>query len=218
MKTTPIGSRSIIFTFESRELGADWDLNLHLIMGNAFNFIIDPGLGNFTVEPMIAYASARNDLPFVIINTHYHWDHTWANDQVENALIIGHTLCGEKIEANWTLELERNKYFVREPRIKVLPNLTFEDALYFPVDKIKLIHTPGHSSDCISIVDELDGIINMGDNIGDTMAEIVPYLECDRATYRLSLLKCKGYHCHTIVTGHNQILESEIIDKIVDLL
>ena len=218
MKTTPIGSRSVIFTFESADIGADWDLNLHLIMGQVFNFIIDPGLGKHTLIPMIDYAKAHNKLPFVIINTHYHWDHTWANDLVSDKLIIAHALCGDKIESNWSVDLERNKAFICEPRTMVLPNLTFEEVLFFPADNIRLIHTPGHSEDCISIVDEVDGIINMGDNIGDTMTELVPYLECDRATYRESLLKCKQYQCRTIVSGHNHLLESDVVDTIIGLL
>jgi len=119
---------------------------------------------------------------------------------------------------NWSGELERNKYFVREPRVKVLPNLTFDESIYFSLDKIRLIHTPGHSTDSISIIDEVDGIVNMGDNIGDSMAEIIPDLECDRETYRTSLKKCKAFNCHTVVSGHNQILESDVIDKIFDLL
>ena len=215
MKITKIGSRNIMFTFDA---STEWDLNLTLILGDKFNFIVDPGLGAHTLEPMLQYANENHPRPFIIINTHYHWDHTWANSCVKDSIIIAHSKCGEIISINWDEAIEQNASYLVGSVEKVLPNLTFSDALAFPEEGIMLIHTPGHSPDSISVIDTRDGIINMGDNIGDTLEAIVPYLECEKHVYRESLNRCKETGCHTIVSGHNVVLGIDIIDKILEAL
>ena len=41
-----------------------------------------------------------------------------------------------------------------------LPNLVFENAIYFPDDKIRIFHTPGHPIDSISVFDEEEKVLN----------------------------------------------------------
>lgn len=215
MKITKLGSRNIMFTFDT---STEWDLNLTLILGNKYNFIVDPGLGSHTLDPMVQYANENHPRPFIIINTHYHWDHTWANSCLKDSIIIAHEKCGEIINQNWDEAIERNAEYIVSPVEKVLPNLTFDNVLEFPEEGIKLIHTPGHSPDSISVIDTRDSVINMGDNIGDTLEAIVPYLECEKSIYRESLDKCKASGCHTIISGHNIVLGIEILDTILEAL
>lgn len=69
MKIDKIKNRHVIFKFNI----ADWDLNIHLIMGNKNNYIIDSGLGSLSIKPVIDYI--REDIkPIILINTHYHWE------------------------------------------------------------------------------------------------------------------------------------------------
>ena len=98
MKIKQVGTRNFIFTYYDSE---DWDLNLQLIIGEKYNYIIDPGIGAHTLNPMINFASVRNQNPFIIINTHYHWDHIWANCLVKEATIISHRSCIEAITGDW---------------------------------------------------------------------------------------------------------------------
>jgi len=51
MNIEKIGSRNIIFTYKLPE----WNLNLHLILGNKYNYIIDTGLGSNSVAPIKEY-------------------------------------------------------------------------------------------------------------------------------------------------------------------
>ncbi|SHJ93000.1 hypothetical protein SAMN02745163_02853 [Clostridium cavendishii DSM 21758] len=46
-----------------------------------------------------------------------------------------------------------------------LPDFVFENELYFSEDKIKLFHIPGHTIDLISVLDEEDNVLLVGDNI-----------------------------------------------------
>ena len=215
MRIEKIKNRSVLFTYST---SAGWDLNLHLIMGRKYNYIIDTGLGHLSVEPIKEYIKGDNK-SIVVINTHYHWDHVWGNNSFNQSTIISHKLCRDIIESKWETMMERNKEYCQGEVKMYLPNLVFEKELYFPEDKIRIIYTPGHTIDSITVVDEEDKVINAGDNIGDTMDEIVPHLYCENSLlYMDTLLKYKEIDFDTCISGHNMVLGKEVIDKILSLV
>jgi glyoxylase-like metal-dependent hydrolase (beta-lactamase superfamily II) len=209
MKITKVKNRGILFTFD----GYGWDLNLYLILGRKYNYIIDTGLGSDSVSPIKEYIKNDNK-PIIVINTHYHWDHIWGNNEFKDRIIISHKLCRDLIEKNWEYMMERNeKYISGEVKI-CLPNLVFENELYFPEDKIRLIYTPGHTDDSISIIDEEEKVLNVADNIGDTVEEIIPSIFGNKEDYIQSLEKYKRLYFDTCVSGHNVILKKDVFDII----
>ena len=212
MKTQKIDERNIVFTYKTPE----WDLNLHLIMGRNRDYIIDTGLGSESVAPIKEYLSGRK--PVVVINTHYHWDHVWGNHCFPGAIIIAHRLCGRLIEESWAEKLNKYKAYVRGEVIKRLPNLAFDGGLYFPDDGIRVFYTPGHTIDCVSVFDELGGVLNAGDNIGDTPDEIVPDIDTDRDTYLRTIKMYKELNAAVCISGHNKVLGKETFDKIEEAL
>lgn len=214
MKIEKIKNRSILFT---NSIPEGWDLNIHLIMGDKYNYIIDTGLGSSSIAPIREYLK-HNSKPIIVINTHYHWDHIWGNSSLKNCIIISHKLCREMIEVNWEEMIQRNKKYLNGEVEMYLPNLIFEKELYFPEDKIRIIYTPGHTIDSISVIDEVEKVINTGDNIGDSIDEIVPSIYCEKDTYINTLLKYKDMNFDTCVSGHNIVLERQVIDKILDML
>lgn len=214
MKIEKIKNRSILFT---NSIPAGWDLNIHLIMGDKYNYIIDTGLGSSSIAPIREYLK-HNIKPIIVINTHYHWDHIWGNSSLKNCIIISHKLCREMIEANWEEMIQRNKKYLNGEVEMYLPTLIFEKELYFPEDKIRIIYTPGHTIDSISVIDEVEKVLNTGDNIGDSIDEIVPSIYCEKDTYINTLLKYKDMNFDTCVSGHNIILERQVIDKILNML
>jgi hypothetical protein len=58
----------------------------------------------------------------------------------------------------------------------------------------------------------------VGDNIGDTVDEIVPQIDCEQKLYVDTLLKYKKLDFDTCVSGHNMILNKDIIEKILTTL
>ena len=212
MKIKQVGTRNFIFTYYDSE---DWDLNLQLIIGEKYNYIIDPGIGAHTLNPMINFASVRNQNPFIIINTHYHWDHIWANCLVKEATIISHRSCIEAITGDWERSIQKNKVYLKDPVEMRLPSLVFEERLEFFEDRIILFHTPGHTYDSISVYDQAEQVLNVGDNIGDTPELIIPELECNVDIYRDSVLKYKALNPKMIISGHNQPMKSEVLDRIL---
>ena len=66
MKVKNIKNRSILFTFNNTE----WNLNIHLMLGKKYNYIIDTGLGPNCIHAINKYIPNNN--PVIVINTHYH--------------------------------------------------------------------------------------------------------------------------------------------------
>ncbi len=213
MEINRTGSRSIVFTYPVK----GWDLNIHLILGRKYNYIIDTGLGSLSMAPVKEYLQG-NHHPVIVINTHHHWDHVWGNQAFAECTIVSHRLCRKKIETKWDEMMARNGRFVAGEAVMCLPNLVFEDTLYFPDDKIRLFYTPGHTVDSISVLDEEDGVLNAGDNVGDTMEEIVPSLEMGKGVYANMLSKYKEMDIRACVSGHNKILGYDVFDMILRLL
>ncbi|NLZ52066.1 MAG: MBL fold metallo-hydrolase, partial [Thermoanaerobacteraceae bacterium] len=153
-----IKNRGLLFTFYN---STEWDLNIHLIIGKKNNFIIDTGLGSLSIDPIKKYIS-NDGKPIIVVNTHYHWDHIWGNAVFRDSMIISHRLCREIIEVKWDDMIQENKHYCYGDVEKYLPNLVFENELYFPEDKIRIIYTPGHTIDSISVIDEEEKVINVG--------------------------------------------------------
>ncbi|MDD4495209.1 MAG: MBL fold metallo-hydrolase, partial [Eubacteriales bacterium] len=156
--------------------------------------------------------------PIIAVNTHHHWDHVWGNAALKDSAIISHHLCREILDLEWEPVREKNRSFVDGEADKCLPNLVFDNEIYFPDDKIRIFHTPGHTADSISVLDEEDKVLNAGDNIGDTVDEIVPELECDISVYIKTLLKLKSVDFNTCISGHNTVLSKNVIDDILNLV
>lgn len=214
MRIQKLKNRGIIFTYNNP---AGWDLNVHLIMGERYNYIIDTGLGSLSIDPIKEYIKNSNK-PIIVINTHYHWDHIWGNSSLRNCIIISHKLCREMIESKWDDMMQKNNQHCYGEVAMYLPNLVFENELYFAEDKIRIIYTPGHTVDSISVIDEEDNVINVGDNIGDNMDEIVPSINCEKDLYIDTLLRYMELEIDTWISGHNMILGKEVIQKILIII
>ncbi|MFT4416739.1 MBL fold metallo-hydrolase [Fredinandcohnia humi] len=214
MKIEKIKNRSYLFR-NSTPWG--WDITIQLIMGNRYNYIVDTGLGSTNIDFVKEYIK-EDSKPTIVINTHYHWDHIWGNSSVRDCMIISHRRCREMIESNWAKMVEESSRFLQGERALCLPNLVFEDELYFPEDKIRLVYTPGHTIDSISVVDEIEKVIHVGDNIGDSLEELIPSINVDKEVYRKTLLKYKEMDFDTCISGHNVVLDKEVIEKILFML
>lgn len=213
MNIERIGKRSVIFTYQL----AEWNLNLHLIIGEKYNYLIDTGLGSKSVEPVIEYLSG-DPKPLIVVNTHYHFDHVWANHCFKDKIIISHSLCRSILIEKWDEMLSSNKGYIRGGVKLCPPNITIDDGLCFPDDQIKIFYTPGHTIDSISVYDEADKIISVGDNIGDNAEEIVPTLQTSKEVYLNTLQKYKLLDIESCISGHNCVQDKKVFDAIETML
>ncbi|MFE8700028.1 MBL fold metallo-hydrolase [Cytobacillus sp. FJAT-54145] len=214
MKIQKIKNRTILFT---NSIQGGWDLNVQLILGNTYNYIIDTGLGSDSMEPIKEYL-INDPKPIIVINTHYHWDHVWGNFSVKSGLIISHKLCRDLIESTWEETLIKNEKYVQGEVKMQLPNMVFEEELYFPEDQIRIIYAPGHTIDSISVLDEKEKVLHAGDNIGDTLEELVPNLSVEKEVFVETLMKYNEMDFDTCISGHNIVLDKQVINRILNLL
>lgn len=215
MKIQNIGRRSALFSFEYPE----WNLNLHLIMGNKRDFLIDTGVGRENIEPILAYRKEKQRVnELIIVNTHYHFDHVWGNYLFKEHKIIGHELCPRLIDMDWEKAKRRYQDFLTPEVEKVHPNFLIKEELYYPEDGIRIFPSPGHSLDGLSVLDEIDGVLNVGDNIGDTMDALLPEFECSLVHYIESIRRYLSLDFTHLVSGHNIVCAKDVLYDILPLL
>ena len=197
------------------------DVNMGLILGKRHNFIIDTGIDEICSKVIQDYIGS-DPKPIIIINTHHDWDHVAGNWVFEKNTIIAHKLCRELMDKKWDEQIGRakqnNRYFNGEVR-KCLPNLLFDGAMYFPEDGISIFHTPGHTADSISIYDEADKVLYVGDNFGIVHGEAQYWgAKEDIAGFKNMIKIYKQYDFEICISGHSKPQPKEIIGLLEDVL
>lgn len=127
--------------------------------------IIDPGAySHDEKEEILDYIRSNNITIKLIINTHGHIDHImgnkWAKDNF-NVPVLMHK--DDLPLINSALE-QANMYGIAFPQP---PNpdklIDEEDIIEFNSCKLNVLHTPGHSPGSVSLVDEKEKLIFVGD-------------------------------------------------------
>ena len=150
-----------------------------------------------------------------LINTHFHADHTTGACFFPEAQVVSHRLCAELLATRGRESLERMKKNSPEfaPVELVIPNITFEDRLYFELGEFQftLRSSPGHSPDSIVCLVHGEDILFAADTVMP-----IPYFadgSFDELECSLSLLMDQEYE--NIVQGHGDIiLRGEAQEKI----
>lgn len=209
MKVKRIGERNYLIEYQLE----GWILNLHIIKGDRFNYIIDTGLGADCAADAKKLLDAAK--PTLIINTHHHWDHIWGNHCYPESLIVAHEQCGKRIREKWSAMKRKNKCFAMGSIEMRLPDVTFNDQLCFPEDEIQLFFSPGHTADAISIYDAREDILNIGDNIGESIEELFPSMEVEYAVFQDTLRMYQQINAMQNVSGHNAVLGSDVFTQMI---
>ena len=209
MKITELTKRSLMFTVPEN---ADGFVNMNLILGENYNYIIDTGMGESNVNEMLKYIN--DSKPIIAIITHAHFDHILGNSALKDSLIISHRLCWEIIDKGWDTKIKsdlvKHSAYIDSKVYKHLPNLLFESRMHFPEDGITLFHTPGHSDDGISIYDAVDKALYVGDNFG--VFDGVAYLWADDPLDAKQYIEqYKQYDFDICVPSHSAPQSREVI-------
>jgi glyoxylase-like metal-dependent hydrolase (beta-lactamase superfamily II) len=70
------------------------DLNIGVILGEAAVLVVDSRASHRQADELRAELESLTKLPVAwVVNTHYHWDHTWGNARFPEATLWGHVLC-----------------------------------------------------------------------------------------------------------------------------
>jgi glyoxylase-like metal-dependent hydrolase (beta-lactamase superfamily II) len=175
-------------------------VNSFLVEGHQSAVLIDTGLGVANIRTV---AEELTDKPLLVVNSHYHFDHTGGNRLFDKIAIheAGGSLVARAapdglaeaymeytkrlIEAWGPYKKADDVYFhllTVERLIRPLPE-TFDPRSYQIVPTqptrllrdgdeldlggrtLRVLHTPGHSPDCICLLDEANGLLFGGDTI-----------------------------------------------------
>lgn len=134
------------------------EANCYIVSRNGMAFVVDPGADAYEIKQHLVADSLKLDF---IIFTHGHADHIGAALEFHAPMYI---LAGEeKMLADPRLNMS---YFSgHEVQIDPLSVFTVKhgDEIDFEGDKLKIIHTPGHTAHGMSIL--YDGVVFSGDSL-----------------------------------------------------
>ncbi|MBC7870141.1 MAG: MBL fold metallo-hydrolase [Chitinophagaceae bacterium] len=155
----------------------------------------------------------------VVINTHYHADHTTGTCFFDGAQVIAHERCRTLLDQRGRESLERARAATNTNSkdmldvTLVLPTLIFDKSLTFYLgDKtFKLWSTPGHSPDSIVCLVEGEQVLFAA----DTVMPIPYFVDGAYDDFLLSLEGLQSGSFETIIQGHGEvILRGEVEEKI----
>jgi len=70
------------------------DLNIGVVIGEGAVLLVDSRASHHQADELRAELSTLTSLPIGwVVNTHYHWDHTWGNARFPEAVLWGHDMC-----------------------------------------------------------------------------------------------------------------------------
>lgn len=76
------------------------DLNVGVVLGTEGVLLVDTRASHSQARELAAELPSITDLPVRwVVNTHWHWDHTFGNHVFRHAEIWGHELCAETLTA-----------------------------------------------------------------------------------------------------------------------
>ena len=152
----------------------------------------------------------------VIINTHYHADHTFGTYMFDDALVVSHALCREQLDTKGRkslAEAQRNTSEFDHARV-VLPTMVFKTgtlSIHLGNKTVELRHSPGHSLDSITCFVKEDRVLFAA----DTLMPVPYFVDGDFDSFIASLEAMRGHNYETVVQGHGEVvLRGEVEQKI----
>jgi len=182
--------------------------HVYLICGLDKNVLIDTGItSNFSyISKCLRETGLKvKDVSFVLL-THEHSDHIGATCFFfETAVISAHRLAANKIELQDEF-VTMNKYLNVNSR-PFYAHLWLEDNTLIDLGnyKLRVIHTPGHTSGCICVYEATERLLFSGDTVfsGGTLSDIAT--SGNISDYVNSLERLSTLQIVELYPGHGRI-------------
>ena len=195
--------------------GLNGSSHSYVIKGNYKNVMIDSGADqNFPVlqKGLFQIGLKVRDIDLVI-NSHEHCDHIGANRYFhESAIIAAYRLAASKmVSGDYYVTMYKGNDLNELPmRVHLwLENMTRIDL---GNHSLRVFHTPGHTSGCISIIETTQGLLFSADSVfaGGTLSYIAESGSIGDYIDSLTRLRCFGLQA--LYPGHGRISMSPIED------
>lgn len=195
--------------------GLNGSSHSYVIKGNYKNVMIDSGSDqNFPVleRGLFRIGLKVRDIDLVI-NSHEHCDHIGANRYFhESAMIAAYRLAASKmVSGDYYVTMYKGNDLNEIPmRVHLwLENMTRIDLGNY---SLRIFHTPGHTSGCISIIETTQGLLFSADSVfaGGTLSYIAESGSIGDYIDSLTRLRCFGLQA--LYPGHGRTSETPIED------
>ncbi len=204
MKIIPVTNR--ITAYEFNEL-TPYLTYIYTILQNDTVYVIDSFCGSYYMDFIKAQYPKHK---FILINTHYHFDHIWGNYSFKESPILSHQLCKEMILLRGKQELHEQFAYLKGKQELCIPNHCF-DGKYYSIDTLQLWHTPGHTIDSITIYDTVSKHVFAGDSLEKPLVQTTMHLldeHIKSLDFYLSLDFTQIHAGHTLILHKKDILET----------
>ncbi len=160
-----------VYSMLSRSPGMGGDAWMHLIVGEEKAMLIDTGFGIGDLKVLV---EALTDKPLIVVNTHFHGDHTLGNFQFDK--VYCHEYDADALLEQMNAENRRKfvpkagDFFTENDVIPVKPYevAPVPHGYTFTLGKdheVELFHLPGHAPGGCAFLDKKERLLFSGDAI-----------------------------------------------------
>ncbi len=228
MKITKIQNRGMLFSFDDIMYSSFGNKSTHIytIQTPKYFFIFDTYMGpGFMQNVKQELTKEFGEKEFIVIDSHYHWDHVFGNCAFPGSPIFAHKNCREIMEKSYkNFSVPRfDEYLIQygfslpEKQIEILlPDMTFSDELCFEEEGIELFYSPGHTIDSISLYDRHDKVLCAGDNV-----ELPHPTYCDKDNSQNHIKTLEKYltmDAIVFIPGHDECLDIQGVKRNLEYL
>jgi len=185
--------------------------NAYLVRGSARTILIDVGLSsNYpAMVECLDFAGCPPDKIDMVVLSHEHLDHIGAAYHFHgSAHIAAHRLAANKIMLRDDFSMLRKMF--NEPNVPINVDIWLEEGNLIDLGNFRLnvMHTPGHTSACITLFDPDKGLLFAADTLmpGGVMGGV--FGSGSIADYIQSLERLKGLNSRILLSGHGRLSDT----------
>lgn len=124
--------------------------------------VIDPAQGS---KQIIEFAKKENLTILMIVNTHYHFDHTFENAALKNMVKTPVLMHGADISYYEKDTMAENFLKIKQEKVTINVALKEGDRVKFGHEELAVLHTPGHSTGSICLYSSKHALLFTGDTL-----------------------------------------------------
>lgn len=138
----------------------------YLIIGDEKAILFDAGTGGNKDNSTRSVTDSLTKKPITLLLSHFHYDHVGCVRNYDRVMLPYLKLLKDRLTTDSLLHLNKRDLFLNDTlTVKISGFLPIGEYIDLGNRKIRIFHTPGHTEESISIIDDDRGYIFAGDLI-----------------------------------------------------
>lgn len=195
------------------------DLNVGVVLGEEGALVVDTRASHGQADELRTELASLTDLPVRwVVNTHWHWDHSFGNARFRDAEIWGHELCREALAVHGEEMKEGAKAWLPSEHHQAIddvevvpPDRTFSDRASLSIGRsVDLSYHGLAHTDADIVITVPDAEVAF---MGDVVEESAPpnFGDSYPVTWPLSLRLAMESVPDVIVPGHGDLVDRSFV-------